>query len=540
MGYESQAREEAAFAVKLSAGLPREETLSMQAELALLSNDWPRAIEVLKSLVLFYPDDIDYGLKLAQAQSNGSDSAAALLTLSNIRRAGLSRADTARIDLLLAQKQLNVSEFREAIAAADRAIDAGTALDLRPVRARGLWIKASCLERLGKDKESSEASSESQAIYRQAGDKQGLAIAIMMAGDVLYDKGQTSEARKNFESSLQLFREIGHRRNMGIVLERIGNSYFDEGKLAESSQNYEEALRAYKDVRWESGIGDVAGNIANVQDLQGDITLALQSNQQALIAFEHDGDKRGTAATLDNIGTLQLEQGLLDYADDSFHRAEAIYRQIAYPRGLAYSLVGKGDVLLARNDIQGATQQYEQASKAIDGLDEPSVQVMVKSSLSGADFWQGRSDQAMASLRQAIALSTKEGNHSALTNEYALLSRCYLEKKHTKEALAAAQQSVSESRLQAGPRRQLTATLAQVRAEVAEGNNRAAQAEIQVALRAAQKYGYAPMELELRMLLAQTDSKPGDRRQKLQVLSREAEEKTWKLLASEANKATES
>ena len=60
-----------------------------------------------------YPDNIDYGLRLAQAQGNQSDPATALATLNNIHRTNISQADAARLDLAVAQTQLQVSGFRE-------------------------------------------------------------------------------------------------------------------------------------------------------------------------------------------------------------------------------------------------------------------------------------------------------------------------------------------------------------------------------------------------------------------------------------------
>ena len=532
MGYEKEARTEAALAVRLGAGLPRQELLNMQGELALFSNDWPHAAGIFHSLLTFYPDNIDYGLRLAQVQTSQSDAAGSLITLKTIASPGLSRADQARIELSIAQTELQVDDFRLSIAAADRAIQTGVALDQKLVRARGLWIKASALERLGKDQDSLAASAESQNLYRAAGDKQGLGIAILMSGDVLYDKSRTAEARKSFQDSLQLFREIGQRRNQGVTLERIGNTYYDEGKLDESRESYRQALDAYKDLHWDSGIASVIGNIANVQDTEGDIAGALKSNEECLAGFERTADTRGAASTLANLGNLELERGALDRASSDFDRAAAIQRQIGYSRGLAFATVGQGDVLLARNDLAGATRQYEQAARSVESMDEPSVLAIAKVSLGIAILQAGKAGQAVAPMQQAADLSLKAGNHGSAAYALAWLARAQLRQGHIPEALAAAQHAVAESRLQFGPRMRVNASLALARVLLAQGHTEAAKAQIHSQIQMSQRYGYSPLEMEARILLAQTSPSSSERSHLLQALTQEAARKGWKLLAT--------
>ena len=120
MGYTNEARREAADAVRLGAELPREELLNMQGELALLSNDTDRAIVFYRSLVTFYPDEVNYVLLLAQSQSEGSHSPDALGTLTAFRRPNTSPADEARLSLAEASVNLQLGNFREAVARATR------------------------------------------------------------------------------------------------------------------------------------------------------------------------------------------------------------------------------------------------------------------------------------------------------------------------------------------------------------------------------------------------------------------------------------
>jgi len=534
LGYDKEARDEAEKAVNLGTGLPRQELLNMQAELALFSHDQAKAIELYRSLLDFYPGYLDYGLRLAQAQYAYSQAAEGLATLKSLRREGLPRADSARIAIAEAGMQLQLGDFREAIASADQALRIGTDLDNKLVRAQALWLKASGLERMGNSPASLAASAESQDLYRTAGDKSGMGIVLLMSGDVLYDKGRYDEARKNFESALALFQQIGHRRNIGLTLERIGNVYYELGALAESRKQYQQALAAYREIRSDSGLASAIGNIANVQEAEGDIAGALSSNTEGLALFEKSGVKRGTASTHVNMGNLEMERGSPDAAEHHYSRAAEIDRQIGYARGLAYATAGLGDVLLMRNEIPAALHQYDEALKAIQGMDEPEVIATAKLSQGIALIHSGNAQQAIGKLKEANEINLRDMDHSNAAVTLASISRALLIQNRSSDALTTANEAVAEAAKQFSPQPRLIASLAFCRVRVAQGKAALVRDQIKSVVQGAQKYNYAPLAMESRTLLATTTPSAGERSRQLEALAREATGNGWKLLASDA------
>jgi tetratricopeptide (TPR) repeat protein len=539
MGYENEARSEAARAVALGAGLPREELLEMQGELASFSSDWPHAMEIFRSLLTFYPDSVRYGLLLVRAQKGASRFEESLATLQSMRHPGLSRADEARIDLAESNDDLQLGNFRQAVAAADKAILIGTELGQNLMRAEGLWQKASGLERLGNSQDSLAASAQAQTLYHAAGDKQGQALALLMSGDVLYDSARTGEARKDFEDALALFKELGHVRNSSITMERIGNSYFDEGALTQSQHNYELALEGYKQTHWDSGMASAIGNLANVKETEGDLAGALESNAQGLALFEQVKDKRGTASTLSNMGNLEVEEGNLDLAGDYFTRAADVTVEISYTRGLAYARIGQGDVSLARNDISGALHQYEQAAKAIEGMDEPALQCAVQISQGIATLQGGNGKQAIGPLQQAADAALKIKEHGLATSALAALARAQLQAGKVPDAADSANRAVAESKAQFAPVSRLIATLALARVQIAQGNSRAAQESLRAAIPIAGHDGFLPLAMEARILEGRTVAGKDERRRQLDALSGEAASRGWKLLAADARRTSQ-
>lgn len=533
LGYDAEARSEATRAVELGADLPREELLTMQGQLALFSNDWQHATDVFRSLYTFYPDDVDYGLRLVQAQNGGSHSPDALATIAELRSRRLQRADDARVDVAEAGTGLVLGDFRKAEDAANRAIQLGIDLDQNPVRAQALWLKASSLERQGKSQESLAASAESQSLYRIAGDRRGQGIALLISGDVLYDRSQTAEARKSFEAALDQFRETGNRKNIASAEERIGNTFFEEGTFPQSLAHYRQALQIYSDLHWDAAVASATGNIANVEAVEGKTDAAIDSNQHVLELFEKSGVKRGMASTLVNLGELELERGGLEQAAADYRHAEGIDREIAYQRGIVDSLDGEGDVLLERGDTAGAKQRLVEALAQAKGLDEPSVLGPLQISL-GIAALVARDPDALAHFQSGLDLAIKDGDHGEAAIALAWMARSEQARGRLPNALDAANRSVAEAQKQFAPRPRAIAALAHARALIAGGETAQGRREIQSAIETVRGDNYSPLVFEGRILLARSDPIAGERDSQTKALEREAESHHWKRLEAEA------
>ena len=536
IGYIPQARAEATRAVELGADLPREELLTMQGELAVLASDWPRAIDIYHSLLVLYPDDTAVGLRLVAAQSGATRYPDAIATLKSLRRPDLPRADEAKLDLSEATNQSGIGDFHQSIIDADRAIAIAAELDIQLLRAQALGAKAFSLERLGDSEKSLAASVEAQNLYRAAKDKRGLAISLIGSGDVLYDKGRSADARRNFLAAHDLFREIGHRGNVGISAERIGNTYYQEGSLVESRKYYLQALDAYREVHSDANVGSAIGNIANVQDMEGDLAGALKSNEECLDLAQKAGDKRQSASTLANMGSLETERGNLEQASVDYNRAAELDHQISYSRGLTHALIGLGDVAFERNDMRGALREYDLAAKTIEGMDEPEVRIPVLIGQGSAHLLSGNADQAAPALKEAVDKAVKNKEHWLATVSLVWLSRTLLIQGHTPEALDAANRAFAESQAQFGPQARSLASLALARVMVAQGKIPEAQEQIRTALTIAQRHAYQPLEMDLRILLAATLSDTRERRSQLNALAKTADVHGWGRIASDARK----
>ncbi len=86
LGYDKRAQEEARQAYELAANLSREEKLVVEGRYREIDHEYDKAIEIYRSLFVLFPDNLDYGLKLAAVQVRDGKGHDALATVESLRK----------------------------------------------------------------------------------------------------------------------------------------------------------------------------------------------------------------------------------------------------------------------------------------------------------------------------------------------------------------------------------------------------------------------------------------------------------------------
>ncbi|MGA8237154.1 MAG: serine/threonine-protein kinase, partial [Candidatus Sulfotelmatobacter sp.] len=120
LGYDEKARLSAKSAYELSASLSREDRLLTEARYRETSKEWDNAAESYRTLFGFFPDNLEYGLLLARAQTRGGRGKEALATVESLRRLS-SSADDARIDVAASEAWASLGDFKQSQASAVQA-----------------------------------------------------------------------------------------------------------------------------------------------------------------------------------------------------------------------------------------------------------------------------------------------------------------------------------------------------------------------------------------------------------------------------------
>jgi serine/threonine protein kinase/tetratricopeptide (TPR) repeat protein len=509
LGYDALAREEAQKAFDLSASLSRDERLMIEGRLREATREWPKAVETYRTLWRFFPDNLEYGLRLAAAQTAAGQPKDALATVEEMRRATNTANGDPRIDLAEAKAYDKLGSFKQSLGAAQTAGKIGEANGARLVVAQARIAEGWAWERLGERGKAAVAFAEAHDLFSAAGDKRGAATATHLNGHLLYDQGNYAEANRTYQSALAVFREIGDQQNAAGTLNNLGNVASDTGDFPKAMSYYEQTLAIDRETGSKGGVAGALGNMANVFDSMGDLPNARKKNEEGLAMFREVGDQRGTASTLGNLGNVLVEIGELTDARKHYEEGLKIQKETGYRRGQAYALSNLADLLTVTGDFSEARKLAEQALALRKELGENINVAISQLQMGWIAFNETRLNEAEASLRDAALAFQKADMRDLLISCHALLARVLLAQGKTAEAGRLATDSVQMAKSRPSRPPQFDAALALASVRTVEGKFADAAKVAQEVLNLASRYGYAGYQMESRLVLAQVLARSG-------------------------------
>ena len=149
LGYDERARQSAKRAYELSASLAREDRMWVEGRYHDAMNEHEEAIKTYQSLYSFFPDNLEYGLQLATAQTLAGQATRALGTIDSLRRLPAPVRDDPRIDRSEATAASELSDYKRQQAAAARAILKGRQQGARLLVASALLSEGNAWQELG-------------------------------------------------------------------------------------------------------------------------------------------------------------------------------------------------------------------------------------------------------------------------------------------------------------------------------------------------------------------------------------------------------
>jgi tetratricopeptide (TPR) repeat protein len=182
-----------------------------------------------------------------------------------------------------------------------------------------------------------------------------LAYAAFMSGtqDVF------TRARQLAEESLALYRDLGNRQGMALSLLNLGEATARLGNAAAGRSLLEESVALFRELRYKPGLAwalTSLGQVASNQDAaRGRLVL-----EESLAIGRALGDQIGMSHTLMLLGTLALRQGDYATAQGWLEESLAIHRRLGNASAV-YSLIGLGELAFHRGDYEQARSYYEES-----------------------------------------------------------------------------------------------------------------------------------------------------------------------------------
>jgi len=286
------------------------------------------------------------------------------------------------------------------------------------------------------------------------------AVPLADAATVLGLLGRWDEAIKRHQEAIELWRQNGDRRGLAIGIERLGDALQEAGRLEEAleayQQSYDTGMNPERIANWYPAVpladaGDVLGQLGRWDE-------AIAKHHEAIAARRQDGDRRRLATAIERLGDTLGEAGRLEEALDAYqqsyetgmnperaedwspasclyetartltslkrwdealakhHQAIAIQRQDGDRRSLAIGLERLGDTLQEAGRLEEALDAYQQSYET--GMNPerianwyPAVPLADAGDVLGQ---LGRWDEAIAKHEQAIDTRRQDGDRRGI------------------------------------------------------------------------------------------------------------------------------
>jgi|HubBroStandDraft_1064217.scaffolds.fasta_scaffold04677_5 serine/threonine protein kinase/tetratricopeptide (TPR) repeat protein len=415
LGYDNNAQLEGKKAFELSTSLPREQRLWVEGRYRESTYDWPKAVDVYKTLRDFFPDNLDYGLQLAVAQTAASQGKAALATIAELRKLPAPARDDPRIDLAEATAAITLGDFSHSLEPARLAASKGEEEGARLLVARARLAEGSALQELGDLKGSAQAAEEAKQVFAAAGDQGGVASALIHLGSSRYRAGDTAGAKQAWEQSLSISRDIGYQQDIESSLNDLANVQWRAGDLAGAKKLFDQSLVVANKTGNARAAAQASVNLAGLLYDGGDFPAAQQAQEKALETFRRIGDKSGTASTLSNLGMIVEARGDFAGARTDYEEALSAFTELGQKFGMASAENKLANLLYEQSHYPEAKTMYERALATFNEVGAKNGILLAEGNLGNIQSTLGDLTQARKMYEEALALAreSQENNQIA-------------------------------------------------------------------------------------------------------------------------------
>jgi tetratricopeptide (TPR) repeat protein len=467
LGYDLKARDEAEHARELSEHLSLEERLQIEGQYYSSLENTNKAIDVYRKLFAQFPDNLNYGLRLADEQRLVS-SEDALKTLAALRRLPSPAANDPRIDIIESRAWVN-QDYAKVQAAARRAIEKGTAQGARLLVARSYGILCQTLGNGSSTEQAIRDCQNARQSFAAAGDRNNEARTLNDFAGLYYQLGQIDKAESMFREALGIFREIGNIYGITAVSSNLGDVFLSRGNLASAEHALSDALPGYKEM----------------------------------------GDKDGIALMLNDLGEVARRRGDLDKALTMFEQAKTVAQEIDDKSAVAYVLSGRGDVLTDRGDLVAARKSYEEALTIRKQTGEKQTAAETELGLARLAIEEGHSSDAETLIRKCKEQFHQDHQADDELAASIVLIDALLAESKLPEAESEAGRAKSLADKSANTLLRLQFELMSGRVQDLSGHFPAAGAQLQKTLQSAHSHQLLELEFETRLALAELRNRAG-------------------------------
>ncbi len=541
LGYDREAEDSGRHAYELVEDLPTEDRLRIEGRYFEAAAEWAQAIRTYQTLRRLFPDSVDYGLRLAEAQVAAGRGQEALATIVALRALPtLGEADP-RIDLAEARAAYSLSDYRQQLIASRRAAEKAQALGAPILVADARRSQGEAHFPLLETEQATAAFSEARDLYTAAGDLNKVAQVLSRIARVLSFQKDMSAALELYREALAMHQKTGDRRGVSQVQNNMAFELYQRGDLATARAMLEEAVAIGREIGDRSSEVDYLDTLVEVLLLEGDLEAAHELAQEERAIYRELGNREGSAWSYYYLGRIALAGGDVPRARSLYDQALVISDELSKPYLTGFVLDDLAQSLLAAGDVAGALRMSEDSRRIRSVLSGRLTLARSQVTATTILLEKERHTEAENLVREAIGVFRDEDRLDDEAAGAALLARVLLAQGRITDAIAAIGRVREHARNSQNPTVRLS--VAMTGAEIAAANGRVAEATrtLEAVTVEAHQRGLIKLELEARLAWGRIEIGAGTSasagRQRLEALAKKADELGCGLIARKADDA---
>ena len=440
LGYDTRAKEAAQKAfdlVKDRQGLSQQYRFFVEGRYDEASHQWSKAIDVYSSLHRFYPDSLEYGLRLGSAQTLSAHGEDALVTYASLRKLPKPWSLDPRIALGEAQAygamNRGDAQLKSAEQAATRADEIHAPLLAAPARLNECIAE----RKMGKFDLALVQCERAKEIFSVFGDRIGLAWSTNNIAVIYRQKGDVAAARAGYEQALAIATSVGAKRHMAGALSNIGATYYVAGDMPRAREFFQRSLAVSREIDDRKNQTASLNDLALSYDFEGDLSHALRVYDDVAALARQSGNNDLLALSAYNQARAQFELGELQESHRNFEEAIRLWKELQAKGSIVMAESQEAELLAAQGDDAGARRRLDEAEAMAREMKSDSTLASVQLSQAAAALASRRFPDADAYASKAAALFRSEKDADDESDAVIVSARALLEQgKDAAPALA--------------------------------------------------------------------------------------------------------
>jgi len=244
----------------------------------------------------------------------------------------------------------------------ERALSKSEGMNLKTsIRAKALNAVGMLAALQGNYSQAEKLCGESLALFREIGEKQGIAISLYLQGQIAGWRSNYEAARSLTEEALAIFRELEDKWGSASSLDTLATVALNKGDYLKAFVLAEESLALSREIGDKGRAAHSLWLLAVLIFFQGDHARAHSLILESLALAKEVNDKRGIADALVISGYVSFFQGGYDAMRSPLEEGLVLHREVGDQRGMALALYGLGWLALGQGDYTAARDLYEES-----------------------------------------------------------------------------------------------------------------------------------------------------------------------------------